>query len=180
MTDQKALKKLCNTLKFTFLTDKGNLEDFPLCGVVWVRCLSSLRRWLSPRPLSLGERLCRAESAHDSSFGRFSTKFRVQYNDSQGIRFYFMFTVRNRQFPLNYTKIWKELVEALISWPRVSIGPDNGGTSNPGSRSSSFSTVLVQVNNKWSTNDWAETVKTDQGITIIYITVSIFIALDVT
>jgi len=79
MTDQKALKKLYYTLKFTFLTDKDNLEDFPLCGVVWVRCLTSLRRWLSPRPLSLGERLCRAESAHDSSFGRFSTKFRVQY-----------------------------------------------------------------------------------------------------
>ena len=79
MTDQKALKKLCSTLKFTFLTDKGLLEDFSLCGVVWVRCLTSLRRWLSPRPLLLGERRCCAESAHDSSFGRFSTKFRVQY-----------------------------------------------------------------------------------------------------
>ena len=79
MSDQKALKKLYYTLKFTFIPDKGILEDFPLCGVVWVRCLSSPRRWLSARPLLLGERRCCAESAHDSSFGQISTKFRVQY-----------------------------------------------------------------------------------------------------
>ena len=55
------------------------VEDFPSCGVVWVRCLSSLKRWHTPRPLLLVERRIRGESANDSFSPQFPPKFRVQY-----------------------------------------------------------------------------------------------------
>ena len=78
MTDQKAYRKLC----FMPLISRF-LDDFSLCWVpwvVWVRCLSSLKRWHTPRPLLLVKRRIRAESAHDSLLARFPTKFHVLYN----------------------------------------------------------------------------------------------------